>query len=75
MKLGLELLVTQFLFYLSIVEVIQNERKANFVTPCDGNLSSKRARYVYNVGSINHSGINVKKCARRHGEHREERAL
>ena len=55
-----------FFFYLSIVEVIQNERKANFVSLCDRNLPSKRACYVYNVGSINHSGINVKKCARRH---------
>ena len=65
MKQGLQLLVTHF-FYLSIVEVIQNERKANFVSLCDWNLPSKRACYVYNVGSINHSGINVKKCARRH---------
>ena len=26
-----------------------------------------RAHYVYNVGAINDSGINVKKCARRNG--------
>ena len=63
---GIKLLHTHF-FYLSIVEVIQNERKANFVTLYDRNLSSKRARYVYNVGSINDSRINVKKCASRNG--------
>ena len=67
MKQGLELLVNQISFYPSIVEVIQNERKANFVTLCDRNLSSKRVCYVYNVGSINDSRINVKKCARRNG--------
>ena len=72
MKQGLKLLPTQFFFfffffYLSIVEVIQNERKANFVTLYDRNLSSKRVRYVYNVGSINDSRINVKKCASRNG--------
>ena len=67
MKQGLKLLHTQFFFYLSIVEVIQNERKANFVTLYDRNLSRKRARYVYNVGSINDSRINVKKCASRNG--------
>ena len=61
MKQDLELLLTQ----LSIVEVIQNERKANFVTLYDRNLLSKQARYVYNVGSINDSRINVKKCASR----------
>ena len=67
MKQGLKLLHAHFFFYLSIVEVIQNERKANFVALCDRNLSRKRARYVYNVGSINDSRINVKKCARRNG--------
>ena len=67
MKQGLELLLTFFFFYLSIVEVTQNETKANFVTLYDRNLSSKRARYIYNVGSINDSRINVKKCASRNG--------
>ena len=54
-------------FYLSIVEVIQNGGKANFVTLYDRNLSSKQVRYIYNVGSVNDSGINGKKCARRNG--------
>ena len=64
MKQGLELLLTHF-FYLCTAEVIQNERKASFVTLYDRNLSSKRARYVYDVGSINESRINAKKCASR----------
>ena len=67
MEQGLKLLHTQFFFYLSIVEVIQTERKANFVALYDRNLSSKRACYVYNVGLINDSRINVKKCASRNG--------
>ena len=54
-------------FYLSIVEIIQNERKANFVTLYDRNLSSKRVHYVNNVGSINDSRINVQKCTRCNG--------
>ena len=79
MKQGLELLVTQF-FYLSIVGVIQNERKANFVTLYDLNLVSKQARYGYTVGSISDSSINVKKCVRCNkqvavSEHHEEHAL
>ena len=70
MKQGLELLITHFFFfffYLSIAGIIQNERKGNFVILYDRNLSSKRARYVYNVGSIDESRINVKKCATRNG--------
>ena len=43
-------------------------KKANFVTLYDWTLSSTpTARHVYNVGSINDSGINGKKCARRNG--------
>ena len=47
--------------------MIQNERRANFVTLYDRNPSSKRARYIYDVGLINDSRINVKKCASRNG--------
>ena len=46
-------------FYLSTIEVIQNERKVNFATLYDQNLSSKRACYVNNLGSINDSRITV----------------
>ena len=54
-------------FYLSIVEVIQNERKTNFVTRYD-RISRVNERVMSsNVGSINDSRINVKKCASRNG--------
>ena len=63
MKQGLKLLLTQFFLYLSIVEVIQNERKTNFLTLYDRN----ERVMSNNVGSINDSRINVKKCASRNG--------
>ena len=67
MKQGLELLLTQFFLSFHRRGNPKRKWKANFVTPCDRNLTSKRARYIYNVGSINDSRINVKKCASRNG--------
>ena len=59
------LLLTQFFFYLFIVEVIQNERKTNFVT-LTIEISQVNERVMSNnVGLINDSRINVKKCASR----------